>query len=103
MDVNGKAIIWSTDRQGMRSHGSWGAQYDIYALFLDPEAWDEFRMNKEELALHKEIKELQKRKEAEEKAKAEKKQEKKGDKADKAGKKGKKEEGDKKDRRRKRR
>ena len=32
-------------------------------------------MNKEELALHKEIKELQKRKEAEEKAKAEKKQE----------------------------
>lgn len=54
-------------------------------------------MNKEELALHKEIKELQKRKEAEEKAKAEKKQEKKGDKADKAGKKGKKEEGDKKD------
>ena len=95
--MNGKAIIWSTDRQGMRSHGSWGAQYDIYALFLDPEAWDEFRMNKEELALHKEIKELQKRKEAEEKAKAEKKQEKKGDKADKAGKKGKKEEGDKKD------
>ena len=68
--MNGKAIIWSTDRQGMRSHGSWGAQYDIYALFLDPEAWDEFRMNKEELALHKEIKELQKRKEAEEKAKA---------------------------------
>lgn len=95
--MNGKAIIWSTDRQGMRSHGSWEAQYDIYALFLDPEAWDEFRMNKEELALHKEIKELQKRKEAEEKAKAEKKQEKKGDKADKAGKKGKKEEGDKKD------
>ena len=44
--MNGKAIIWSTDRQGMRSHGSWGAQYDIYALFLDPEAWDEFRMNK---------------------------------------------------------
>ena len=67
--MNGKAIIWSTDRQGMRSHGSWGAQYDIYALFLDPEAWDEFRMNKEELALHKEIKELQKGKKPKKKPK----------------------------------
>lgn len=72
--MNGKAIIWMTDREGMRSHGSWGAQYDIYALFLDPEAWDEFRMSKEELALNKELKDLQKRKEAEEKAAAEKKE-----------------------------
>lgn len=77
--MNGKAIIWSTDRQGMRSHGSWGAQYDIYALFLDPEAYDEFRMSKEELALNKEIKELQKKKEAEEeKGKSDKKEGKKG-------------------------
>lgn len=90
--MNGKAIIWSTDRQGMRSHGSWGAQYDIYALFLDPEAWDEFRMDKEELALHKERQELEKKKEAEEKAKTEKKKEKKNNKADKEGKKEKKEE-----------
>ncbi|MEI3155714.1 MAG: hypothetical protein V8S95_11920 [Odoribacter sp.] len=44
--MGGKAIIWQTDRQGMRSHGSWGAQGDIYALFLDPEAYEYFRMNK---------------------------------------------------------
>lgn len=81
--MNGKAIIWMSDRQGMRSHGSWGAQYDVYALFLDPEAWDEFRMSKEELALAKEMKELQKRKEAEEKAAAERKENKKKEKEEK--------------------
>lgn len=61
--MNGKVIIWFSDRQGYRSHGSWGSQYDVYAMFLDPEAWDEFRMNKEELALAKEMKELRKKQE----------------------------------------
>lgn len=95
--MNGKAIIWSTDRQGMRSHGSWGAQYDIYALFLDPEAWDEFRMNKEELALHKEIKELQKRKKPKKKPKLKRNRKRKVTKQIKPGKKVKKKKGDKKD------
>ncbi|MDE7374685.1 MAG: peptidase S41, partial [Odoribacter sp.] len=63
--MGGKAIIWHTDRQGMRSHGSWGAQGDIYGLFLDPEAYTEFRMNKEERALYKELKAKQNKKEAE--------------------------------------
>ena len=92
--MNGKAIIWMSDRQGLRSHGSWGSQYDIYALFLDPEAYDEFKMSKEELALNKELKELQKKKEAEEKAAAEKKKEKKSDKAAQDSKKNKKGEKD---------
>lgn len=78
--MNGKAIIWQSDRQGMRSHGSWGAQSDIYALFLDPEAYEYFNMSKEERALDKEFKELQKKKEAEEKAKADKKEKKKAEK-----------------------
>lgn len=63
--LDGKAIIWSSDRQGMRSHGSWGAQQDVYALFLDPEAHAEFKMNKEERALYKEQKALKEKKEAE--------------------------------------
>lgn len=58
--MNGKAIIWSSDRAGFRSHGSWGSQYDEFVLFLDPEAWDEFKMNKEELALAKELKKEEK-------------------------------------------
>ena len=82
--MGGKAIIWQTDRQGMRSHGSWGAQGDIYALFLDPEAYAEFRMSKEERALNKELKAQQAKKEAENK-KAEEEKKNKKDKTDKTG------------------
>lgn len=49
--LGGKAVLWSTDRNGYRSHGSWGSQNDVYALFLDPEAYDRFRMTEEEAAL----------------------------------------------------
>lgn len=86
--MNGKVIIWKTDRQGYRSHGSWGAQYDIYAMFLDPEAWDEFNMNKEEAALAKEFKknikkvEPAKKEEKKDDKKEVKKDDKKGDKKD---------------------
>lgn len=91
--MNGKAIIWQNDRQGMRSHGSWGAQGDIYALFLDPEAYANFKMNKEERALAKELKALKEKKAAEEKAAADKKKGKDKNKDEKD----KKDEGDKKD------
>lgn len=80
--MGGKAIIWQTDRQGMRSHGSWGAQGDIYALFLDPQAYEEFNMNKEERALAQELKALKSKKEAEEKAAADKKNKKNEEKKD---------------------
>ena len=61
--MDGKVVIWFSDRAGYRSHGSWGAHYDVYALFLDPEAWDEFNMSKEEYALAKEMKNNDKKKE----------------------------------------
>lgn len=54
---DGKAVIFMSDKNGYRSHGSWGAEYDAYIMFLDAEAYDEFRMTKEELALLKESKE----------------------------------------------
>ncbi len=50
--MDGKAIIWSSDRQGMRSHGSWGAHRDVYALFLTDESHREFNMTREERALY---------------------------------------------------
>ena len=91
--MGGKAIIWQTDRQGMRSHGSWGAQRDVYAVFLDPEAYDHFNMSKEDRALAGELKALKQKKEAEEKAAAAKKDkkdkdDKKADKKDSKNKKG---------------
>lgn len=49
--LGGKAIIWSSDKNGYRSHGSWGAARDIYMMFLDEEAYDNFNMSKEEAAL----------------------------------------------------
>ena len=67
--LGGKAMIWSSDRAGYRSHGSWGSHRDIYIMFFDAEEYDKFRMNKEELAMYEETKKLQK--EAEDKAKAE--------------------------------
>lgn len=64
--MNGEMIIWSTDRHGYRSHGSWGAERDVYAMFLTKEAWDVFNMSKEEYELYKEAE--KEKKEAEKKA-----------------------------------
>ena len=49
--LDGKAMIWESDRAGYRSHGSWGAHGDIYIMFFDLEAYEHFLMSKEELAL----------------------------------------------------
>ena len=49
--LDGKAMIWSSDRAGYRSHGSWGAERDYYLMFFDLDAYERFHMNKEELAL----------------------------------------------------
>lgn len=49
--LDGKAMTWSSDRAGYRSHGSWGAERDMYIMFFDGEAYDKFRLSKEELAL----------------------------------------------------
>ena len=68
--LDGKAMIWSSDRAGYRSHGSWGAHRDEYIMFFDADAYDKFRMNKEELAITEEMEKLQK--EADEKARKEK-------------------------------
>jgi len=45
--MNGAALTWTSDKAGYRSHGSWGADNDIYAMFLDPSAWAKFSLDKE--------------------------------------------------------
>lgn len=52
--LGGKAMIWTSDRAGYRSHGSWGAEDDTYIMFFDAEAYDRFLMSKEETALMEE-------------------------------------------------
>lgn len=49
--LDGKAMIWNSDRAGYRSHGSWGAESDMYIMFFDLDAYEKFRMSKEELSL----------------------------------------------------
>jgi C-terminal processing protease CtpA/Prc/Tol biopolymer transport system component len=49
--LGGKAMIWQSDRAGYRSHGSWGAEADEYIMFFDLDAYERFRLNKEDLAL----------------------------------------------------
>ena len=49
--LGGKAMLFESDRAGYRSHGSWGAEDDAYLMFFDLDAYDRFRMSKEELEL----------------------------------------------------
>ena len=50
---NSAAILYSSDRYGERSHGSWGGENDILAVYLNQDAYDRATLSKEELALKK--------------------------------------------------
>ena len=70
--LDGKAILFASDRAGYRSHGSWGAEFDAYLMFLDLDAYDYFRMTKEEAEIA-DKNDKDKKKEEEKKEKDEKK------------------------------
>ena len=55
--LDGKAITYATGRYGMKSHGSWGNEFDVMLMVLDQEAWDEFNMTEEEAEIAKKEKE----------------------------------------------
>lgn len=63
--LDGNAIIFFTDRYGMRNHASWGSQEDIMIVFLNRAARDRFLLSEEDFALLKD--EEKKAKEAEKK------------------------------------
>jgi Tol biopolymer transport system component/C-terminal processing protease CtpA/Prc len=65
----GKSAIWFADRNGMRSHGSWGSQNDVYAMYFTQDAFDEFKLSKDEYELLKQVEKLQKKKEEDKKEK----------------------------------
>ena len=77
--LDGKAMIWESDRAGYRSHGSWGAHGDIYIMFFELEAYERFLMSKEELALLEEAEKEKKDDKKEESDKKGKKNDKKTD------------------------
>lgn len=81
--LGGKAMIFESDRAGYRSHGSWGAEDDVYIMFFDLDAYEHFRMSKEEKELAENAEKDKKKEEAEKEDKQSKKKKddkKKGDK-----------------------
>ena len=53
--LDGNAVVYVSNRYGMRSQASWGSQNDAFIAFMNQDAYDKFRLNKEEYALLKEI------------------------------------------------
>jgi C-terminal processing protease CtpA/Prc len=72
--MNGKMMIWFSDRDGMKNHGSWGASSDVYGMFFTQDAYDRFRLSEEDYKLlkEKEDKDKEKDKSKEEKTEADK-------------------------------
>ncbi len=56
--MGGKAMLWISNRDGLKAVAqSGGAQSDVYAMFFTPDAWDRYRLTKDEFALVKEAEE----------------------------------------------
>ncbi|MFI3265910.1 MAG: S41 family peptidase [Rikenellaceae bacterium] len=64
--LDGNAIIYASNRLGLRAHASWGSQDDIFIAFLNQESYDKFKMSKEELELFETAEKNRKDKEAKE-------------------------------------
>ena len=81
--LGGNAILFASERYGMRNHASWGTLEDVMIVFLNRKAYDDFRMTKEEKELEKQIAGLSEDKDEKKDAKSEKKGDKKEEKKDK--------------------
>jgi tricorn protease len=63
----GKQMLWFSDRDGLRSYANSGnRQADVYSLFFTRNAWDRFRLSKEDYALMKEMEDKAREKEKKE-------------------------------------
>ena len=66
--MNGKSMIWVTDRQGLHGYGySSATQLDVYEMFFTQEAFDRFNLPEAEYQIIKEREDQQKTKEQKEK------------------------------------
>jgi Tol biopolymer transport system component/C-terminal processing protease CtpA/Prc len=59
--AGGKMILFNSWRDGMKSHGSWGAESDVYALFPTRASFDRFQLSKQEFTLLKEKEDKEKK------------------------------------------
>ena len=56
---DGNAIIFLSERYGMRNHASWGSNYDVMIAFMNQDAFDRYRLSDEDYALVKEVEKSQ--------------------------------------------
>ena len=68
---DGKMMIWGSNRQGARQQAGNSITSDVYGLFFTKDAFDRFKLSKEEFALLKEIEEKKEKDKKEEEAKKE--------------------------------
>ncbi|MCC8112763.1 MAG: peptidase S41 [Bacteroidales bacterium] len=59
--LDGNAILFFSDRYGMRNQASWGSQEDVMLAFLNQEAYDDFKLSKEDAELKKDAKKDEKK------------------------------------------
>lgn len=85
--LDGNAILFTTERYGMRAHASWGSLNDAMLVFLNQDAYDKYCLSKEDYELRKELEKEQKKAnekdDSKKKGKDKKDKEKKDDEADK--------------------
>lgn len=67
--LDGNAVIYASDRYGMRNHASWGSLYDIMITFLNEDAYDRFNLSEEDYKLKKELEKANKKEDKDDKDK----------------------------------
>lgn len=60
--MDGNAIMFASERYGLRAHASWGSQQDVFLVFLNKDAYDRYRLSEEDYALLKEVEKASKSK-----------------------------------------
>ena len=64
--MDGNAVIFGSERYGMRNHASWGSENDVMIVFMNREGYDKFRLSAEDYELLKEVEKAQKKDKAKE-------------------------------------
>ena len=56
--LDGAAVVYLTNRYGMKYHGSWGTEDDVMLTFLTAESWYKFNLNESEFEIWKKRQEI---------------------------------------------
>ncbi|GHV58213.1 tricorn protease [Bacteroidia bacterium] len=66
--LNGDAILFQSERYGMRNHASWGSLNDAMIVFMNQKAYDKFRLSDDDYQLLQEAEKANKKKDSAAKA-----------------------------------